>query len=201
MFEQFDAVLADGGGGVCHVDDEAVGLAAHELGRDDHPFDLRRGAPHDELTEVVVLFDADHPFHGVEAEVLDLEGVLAGGNLQFEASVGVGGHAGYLLLILHQNDRRILDGLALLVDDASVSRAESGGRSLNGADDHHDPNDPLFHGKYRVLARGRFVYTTKVCKNIYTLQCIVLIFFEKSGYIYKKGKAREKMLKKRSAVG
>ena len=146
MFEEFDSVLTDGGGGVCDVDDEAVGLASHELCGDDDAFDPGGGAVEDDLSEVVVLFDADDALHGVEPEVLDLKGVLAGSDLQFEPAVGVGGHSDDLLGSFEEYDRGVFDGLSLFVDDAPDSGAELCGLCRRGGcGESHDQEDPLFH--------------------------------------------------------
>lgn len=146
MFEEFDSVLTDGGGGVCDVDDEAVGLAAHELCGDDDAFDPGGGVAHDDLSEVVVLFDADDAFHGIESEILDLEGVFTGCDLQFEPSVGVGGHSDDLLGSFEEYDRGVFDGLSLFVDDAPDGGAESCGVSRRGGHGkRYDQEDPLFH--------------------------------------------------------
>ena len=169
LFEQIDAVLAERCRGVCHVDDEPVVFAAHETGRDDDILDPGCGASEDEVTQIVVRFDADRLPEWFESQELDLEGVLSGGGLQSETPFGVGCHAGHLSALPDQDDRGIFDGLPLLVDDASVSRAESGGRSLDGVDDHHDPKDPLFHALCRVLARWPVYFTSQRYVKIFVL--------------------------------
>ena len=146
MFEEFDTVLSDGGGSICDVDDESVGLAAHELCGDDDALDPVFGVVHDDFAEVVVLFDADGAFDGFEPEVLDLEGVLSGGDLQFEAAVGIGCHPDDLLVTLEEDDGSVFDGLSLFVDDAPDGGAESCGVSRRGGHGkRYDQEDPLFH--------------------------------------------------------
>ena len=156
MFEEFDAVLSDGGRGVCDVDDESVGLASHELCGDDDALDPVFGVVHDDFAEVVVLFDANGAFDGFEPEVLDLEGVLSGGDLQFEAAVGIGCHPDDLLVTLEEDDGSVFDGLSLFVDDAPDRGAESCSGGVGEAcEEEYGREDPHFCKGCALIRHGR----------------------------------------------
>lgn len=145
-FEQFDAVLADGGRGVGHIHHKPVGFAPYQPGLDHDPLDLRRAAFHHEIPQIVLLFDLHLLRQGLVAEILDAERVVARRGLQLEATLAVGGHSGNLLRILQQYDGRILHGFALFIHHASLRGKQPGRKSpLCRKGHHHNPGNQCFH--------------------------------------------------------
>jgi len=114
--------------------------------------DLRRGAFQHDVAQIVVRFDAHLPQNGIETQILDREGVFARRDLQLEASVVVGRHAGHLLAAPEQHHRRILHGLPLLVHDAAAGRIHAGRCCVRRSHcEQQDKEDKFFHNILRLI--------------------------------------------------